>query len=402
MLNIEEIRRQFPLLTGDSPVIYFDSGATSLKPQPVIDRVCRYMSRYPVSVHRGMHHLSEEAGRLFEEARTVTAGFIGAESPEQVIFTGNATMSINLTARSLKRLVSPTRRRILIFSSEHHSNIIPWMNLREEGFLPEIIPVDPMGRISIQNLGNHLNDRTALVAMAGVTNVLGIINPWEEACGMAHDAGALFLLDWAQGAGRIPLNVSLKGPDFVAFSAHKMFGPTGVGVLYGKPGLIEKMQALAPGGGTVEDVTPEGYTISPIPRHLEGGTPPIAGVIGLGAAVEWIESAGLENIARHEEELLEYGVKRLSSIPGVTLYGPDETRHRTGIIALNLEGWHCLEVCSMLDRSGRICLRGGMLCASLQVRALCPDGVIRISFGPYNTAGEIDRLGEILEEMTAL
>jgi cysteine desulfurase/selenocysteine lyase len=401
MLDPHEIRRQFPILSGNQPVIHLDSAAATLKPLPVIEAVRDCLERCPAGVHRGSHFLSRQATRLFEEAREAVRRLINAPDASQVIFTPNTTASIATVAASLKKLSpDPRRRKILIPLSEHHSNILPWRALEREGFVTAFIGLTPGGRIDVEDFAANIDSGTALVAAAAVTNVLGIVNPFPLLCQEAHRHGALFLLDAAQAAGRMPIDVQEADVDFLAFSGQKLFAPPGAGVLYGRKELLEQMSPLCPGGGTVRDVTRDGHTFEDLPRRLEGGTPDSPAVTGLGAAVKFLEQTGIENVMAHERALLAFALERLAAVRGITLYGPAGVDGRAGIVALNVKGWHCDEVCRVLDKKAQIAVRGGMHCAQPMSSLLHPDGVVRVSLAPYNTRDEIETLTGVLNELS--
>lgn len=399
-LNVEKIRNDFPCLAGNPPLIYFDGGATSLKPSPVIEEVCAYYRNYCANIHRGLYHNSLESSRKYEETRLKTARFIGAESEREIVFTSNTTMSVNIAAMNLPRITKdPSRKKILLPLSEHHANILPWMRLREQGFRVEFINLTPDDRLDMEDYERKLTPDTAIVSAACASNVSGVMNPLSLMARMAHRAGALFMIDGAQGAAHLPMNVKEMEIDLGAFSGHKMYAPPGVGFLYARMEILEKMEPLLLGGGIVEKVTTEGYKLTAFPGRMEAGTPDIAGVIGLGAAIDYLENIGMENIRLHETALLKYALDKMPRVRGITLYGPEGIEDRIGIVSFNMDGWDSSDLPLVLDRKGNIAVRSGMHCAEPYVGWLCSKGVIRVSFSLFNDEWEIDRMVEILEDL---
>lgn len=401
MYDVDGIRKRFPPLTREKPFIYLDSAATGLKPHNVIRAVRRYLCEGGLSVHRSLCAAAINTTTAFEDVRRKMSVFIGAPSPENIIFTPNATFAISLVARNLSRLAGKTQRRILVPLSEHHSNMLPWMALQNEGFRLEMIPLGKDGTVDFKRFLSMLKNDVALVAAATVTNVTGAVNPIYDMCCEAKNAGALFLADNAQGFPRSETSVKRADLDFMAFSGHKAFAPPGAGVLYGKSCHLEKMEPLCPGGGVVNLVEHNRYTLLSPPWSLEGGTPDTAAVIGLGAALDFILETGIENIRQHEDRLTARCMENLKYIDGISLYGPEDPEKRRGIVSFSLKGWDAAEVCRVLDKNFRICVRGGLLCAMPQVELLNPAGVVRASFGPYSNEQEIDILTEALKEMQA-
>lgn len=401
-LDIDQIRKDFPSINGKRALIYFDSAATSLKPACVIKEVNRYLSCYGANIHRGLYYNSHKSTKEFEISRNKTAEFIGALSEKEIIFTPNTTASINIAAKNLKRLVSQERREILVPLAEHHSNILPWMKLKEEGFTVKFVSSTSQGVIDLKDYNSKLSSSTAIAVSALVSNVTGIINPVEKMAKAARKAGALFLVDAAQAAARIPIDVHNPSVDFLAFSAHKMYALPGVGVLYARKDILQKMEPVFIGGGSVENVWETGFAEREPPYNFEGGTPDIPAVIAIGTAMDYILKLGLHNIMEHEKMLLTYTLQLMSEIEGITLYGPKDTSFRTGIISFNLEGWDSSDLPLALDKIGNIAVRSGMLCAQPLVSLFSANGVNRISFSVFNTKGEIQRLCEVLSSLALL
>lgn len=402
MIDFEKMRDDFPILEkGD--LIYFDSAATSLKPRAVINAATRYLESESANVHRGVYRTGKECSRKYEASRADVARFINAPAPSQVIFTANTTASIGMVARSLSLIIQDTKRRkILIPISEHHSNILPWFTLRNQGYITEFIKLTSDFRVDMADYKKKLNTKTALVAVAGATNVIGNINPVDEMCSLAHKAGALFLVDGAQSVPHLPVDVEASDLDFLVFSGHKILAPPGVGVLYGKGQHLERLEPLTWGGGTASDVTIIGFTPEELPGRLEGGTPDIGSVIGLGEAVRYLEHIGMRAIGNYETELLEFALEKMGSIPGITVYGPKETAGAIAIVSFSLKGWSSSELPMILDKTASIAVRSGNHCAAPLVAALTNDGAVRASLAFYNTKDEIEQMTQTLTELARL
>jgi cysteine desulfurase/selenocysteine lyase len=387
---MKNIRGDFPILKQG--IIYLDSAATSQKPQAVIDAMNHFYAHEYATVHRGVYSLSANATQKYNQVREKIAQFINAERVDEIVFTKGTTDSINLVAQTY-----PIGKgdEIIISEMEHHSNIVPWQMLCERtGAILKIIPVNDRAELDLEIYQSLLNSRTKLVSIAHVANSTGTINPIETIIKMAHAHGAKVLIDAAQSAAHLPIDVQRLDADFLAFSGHKMFGPTGIGVLYGKYEFLEKMPPLQGGGDMIELVTLEKTTYAKPPLRFEAGTPSIAQVMGLGAAVDYIEQIGLENIAAIEHQLLEYATAKLLEIPDLRIIGTAE--RKAGIISFCVEGVHHLDLAVFLDLEG-IAIRSGHHCAQPLMKRFCVPGTNRISFAPFNTFEEIDTLVSALQ-----
>ncbi len=392
--SIDEIRAEFPILTREvngRPLAYLDNGATAQKPLAVLEALDDFNRHSNSNVHRGVHTLSEESTRLYEGARERIAAHLGAERRE-VIFTRNVTGAINLVARAWGAANVAAGDRIVVTEMEHHSNIVPWHLLaREVGAELDWVAVDDDGRLDMESYAAALEKEPKIVAVAHVSNVLGTINPIEQISAMAHDAGALVLVDGAQSAPKLPLDMAELGADFYGFTGHKTYGPTGVGVLWGRRELLDAMGPYEGGGSMIHKVTKDEITWASVPARFEAGTPPIAEAVGLGAAIEWIDELGLEAIHEHEAELTGYAIERLSEVPGLRLFGPEAGADRAGILSFDIEGVHAHDVSEILDRHG-VAVRAGHHCAQVLMERLGVSATTRASFGVYNTREEVDRL----------
>jgi cysteine desulfurase/selenocysteine lyase len=391
---IDEIRDEFPILSRrvhDLEIAYLDNGATAQKPRAVIEALDRYWRRENANVHRGVYTLSEEATALYERARHTVARHIGAE-PREVIFTGNATAGINLVANSWGRANLEPGDRVLLTELEHHSNIVPWYLIaRERGAELDWAPLTDEGRLDLDAFRSLLERGPKLVGVAHVSNVLGTINPVAEIARLAHDAGAVVLVDGAQAAPKLELDVGEIGADFYAFTGHKAYGPTGVGVLRGRSDLLEAMGPFMGGGSMIRTVRRDEITWADLPARFEAGTPPIGEAIGLAAAIEWLEEIGLDAVHARDAELATYALRRLSEVPGLRVFGPPAGEDRGGIVSFELEGIHPHDVSEILDRHA-VCVRAGHHCAQVLMERLGVAATTRASFGVYNTHEEIDRL----------
>jgi cysteine desulfurase / selenocysteine lyase len=392
--SIDEIRAEFPILSRpvhDRPLAYLDNGATAQKPVAVLEALDRFNRRSNANVHRGVHTLSEEATRLYEAARKTVAQHLGADRRE-VVFTRNVTGAINLVASAWGRANVGAGDRIAITEMEHHSNIVPWYLLaRQVGAELDWVPVDGEGRLDLEALGAALERGPKLLAVAHVSNVLGTINPIAEISRMAHDAGALVLVDGAQAAPKLPLEMAETGADFYGFTGHKAYGPTGIGVLWGRGELLDAMPPYEGGGSMIQKVTRDEITWASVPARFEAGTPPIAEAVGLAAAIEWMQDLGMEAIHAHEAELTEYALQRLDEVPGLRVFGPPAGEDRSGIVSFELEGVHPHDVSEILDRHA-VAVRAGHHCAQVLMERLGVAATTRASLAVYNTRDEIDRL----------
>ena len=395
-LDIEAIRKDFPVLQrtvrNDKPLVYLDSGATSQKPRQVLDAVRDAYELHNAAAHRGTHLLGEEATDLYEGARAKVAAFLHARAGE-VVFTKNATEAINLVAFTHTSSVGPGDE-ILITEMEHHANLVPWQQLCERtGATLRWLDVTPDGRLDLDELNRKLTGRTKLVAVAHQSNVTGTVNPVAEIAAAAHARGALVLADAAQSVPHKPVDVAALGVDFLAFSAHKMLGPYGVGVLFGRAELLDAMPPFLTGGSMIEIVRMEGSTFLPPPQRFEPGVPFIAEAAGLGAAIDYLTGLGMANVAAHEESLTAYALDVLGAIGGVRILGPRTTRDRGGTVAFEVEGIHPHDVGQVLDELG-IAVRTGHHCAWPLHRALGVQSSTRATFYVYNTHAEIDALAD--------
>ena len=390
-LDIKNIRAQFPALHQEvhgCPLIYFDNGATSQKPQMVIDAITHYYNKENSNIHRGVHFLSQQATDKYEVAREAVRRFINAGSIEETIITRGTTESINLVASCLSRWLFKEGDEIIISAIEHHSNIVPWqMACEQSGAVLKVIPVLDSGELDMDAYRNLLNDKTKLLAVNHISNALGTINPIEEMIPLAQAKGALVLIDGAQATPHTTVDVQALNCDFYCFSAHKMYGPTGVGVLYGKKAILEKMPPYHGGGEMIKEVKFEGSTYNDLPFKFEGGTPNIAGGIGLEACIRFIEEIGIENIAAQEAELLAYATEKLKEVGGIRFVG--EAKNKAGLVSFLIEGIHPYDAGTILDKLG-IAIRTGHHCAQPVMDRFDIPGTIRASFAVYNTKEEID------------
>ena len=399
-LNIDALRADFPILATQVhgvPLVYLDNAATTQAPLQVIQSLVNVYQRQYANVHRGIHWLSEQSTDLYEEARELIRAFINAPSPEQVIFTHGATEGINLVARSWGDANVRAGDEILLTEMEHHSNLVPWQQLAERcGAALRYVPITDEGLLDLEAFERLLNPRTRIVAVAAVSNVLGTINPLEIIVRQAHAAGALVLVDAAQSAPHLPVDVQALDADFLAFSGHKMLGPSGVGVLYGRRELLESMPPFLGGGSMIRRVKLAGFEPADLPAKFEAGTPAIIAAIGLGAAIAYLNRVGLAAIHEHERQLTRRAHEVLEAVGGVRFLGPSP-EHKAGIVSFTLQGIHAHDVAQILDRAG-IAIRAGHHCTMPLHKRLGIVASNRASFYLYNTPAEIDRLGEALGE----
>lgn len=401
--DVDVVRADFPILHqphhDDVPLVYLDNAATSQKPASVIEAMDRYYREYNANVHRGIHRLSEEATAAYEGARAKIRRFINARSKREIVFTRGTTEGINLVAQTWGRANLQAGDVVLSTQMEHHSNIVPWQLLAaEKGIRLRYVPVLPDGTLDMDAFAAILRDEPVrLVTVMHVSNVLGTINPIAEMARQAHDAGALMLVDAAQSVPHLPIDVQALDADFLVFSGHKMLGPTGCGVLYGKYALLDAMPPWLGGGDMIASVTLDGSTWNELPYKFEAGTPPIAEFIGLGCAVEYLTALGLERIRQHECALGAYAAGRLAELPGVTLYGPD-TQHKGAVATFTVQGIHTHDVAQLLDEQG-IAVRVGHHCAMPLHQCLGIPASVRASFSLYNTFAEVDALVDGLQRV---
>lgn len=398
MMNVKELRQLFPILdqqVNGKPLVYLDSAATSQKPLPVIEAIDNYYRQYNSNVHRGVHTLGTKATDAYEGAREKVRRFIGAASTEEIIFTRGTTTAINLVAASYGRANVREGDEIVITYMEHHSNIIPWQQVaKQTGATLKYIPLQPDGTIRLEDVEQTVTPNTKIVAIMYVSNVLGTINPVKEIAQIAHKNGAVVVVDGAQSTPHMKVDVQDIDCDFYAFSGHKMCGPTGIGVLYGKKHLLEQMEPVEFGGEMIDFVGLYESTWKELPWKFEGGTPIIAGAIGLGAAIDFLEQVGLDHIAEHEHRLAQYALEQLATIDGLTIYGPKE---RAGLVTFNIDGVHPHDVATVLDAEG-IAVRAGHHCAQPLMKWLNVTATARASFYLYNTEEEIDALVSALKK----
>ncbi|MCP3912370.1 MAG: SufS family cysteine desulfurase [Actinomycetia bacterium] len=401
-LDVAAIRADFPILArrvNDTRLVYLDSAATSQKPRCVIDAMERYYSETNANVHRGAHTLAAEASEAMESARRQVARFIKAPEAEEVIFTKNATEALNLVAHSWGGTNLGPGDAVVLSHLEHHSNIVPWQILAaEKGFEIRWLPVGDDGHLDLSHLPILL-DGAKLLAVTAMSNVTGALTPVDQMVAAAHDAGALAVIDACQSVPHLATDVAASGADFVAFSGHKMLGPTGVGVLWGRRDLLDAMPPFLGGGSMIENVTTEGFTTAPLPAKFEAGTPPIAEIVGLGAAVEYLERLGMGNVRRHEIELTAYALRALESRFGdeITVHGPSEPSERGGVFSFALGEVHPHDISQVLDQHG-VAVRAGHHCAKPLMEVLGIGATARASVYVYNDEADIDQLIDGLAE----
>ncbi len=403
-LDIQKIKADFPTLKrkvrSNLDLIYLDSAATSQKPNEVLEAMDHYYRHSNANIHRGIHTLAEEATAQYEGARQRIAKFIHAAHSREIVFTRNTTESINLVANSWGRSTLQAGDMIVLTEMEHHSNLVPWQLLASQiGFKLEFIPVDATGVLDLDVYRQLLEQAPKLVAFTHMSNVLGTINPAKEMIAAAHQAGALVLLDGAQSVPHLPVDVQELDADFLAFSGHKMCGPTGIGVLYGKEELLDRMPPFLGGGDMIKKVYLRSFTPNDLPHKFEAGTPAIAEVIGLGAAVDYLNAVGMEQIALHEQEIMHYGAKQLAKVPGLRVYGSAE--QKGAVFSFTVEGVHPHDVSQVLDDLG-IAVRAGHHCAMPLHEKYGLPATTRASFYLYNTLDEVNKLAEGLLHVNKL
>lgn len=392
MIDVQAIRGDFPVLdqtVNGRPLVYLDSAATAQKPRAVIEAVRRYYEHDNANVHRAIHALGERATIKYEEARQKVARFINAPETETVIFVKNATEAINLVAYGWAWHNLTSGDEILLSPIEHHSNLVPWqLAAKATGARLRFFNVTEDGRIRTDNLDDVITERTKLVAVTHASNVLGTIVPVQEIAAVAKQKGAVVVVDGAQSTPHMPVDVQALGCDFFALSGHKMMAPTGIGVLWGRRELLEKMEPFLGGGDMINSVSLEDAKWADLPYKFEAGTPNIAGVIGLGAAIDYLNELGMENVLKHEQHIVKYAMKRLREVPGVTIYGPEE---RAGLVTFNVDGIHPHDLATILNEQG-IAIRAGHHCAQPVMQWLGVPATARASFYIYNNEEDVDRL----------
>ncbi|WP_376781301.1 cysteine desulfurase [Lactococcus taiwanensis] len=397
MLEIEKLREDFPILNqkvNDEPLVYLDNAATTQKPLTVLSAINDFYQQDNANVHRGVHTLAERATADYEATREKVRAFINAQSTKEILFTRGTTTSLNWVAQFAGQILTPADE-VIITIMEHHSNIVPWQEIAQRtGATLKFVYLKD-GALDWTDLNEKISTKTKFVSVAHVSNVLGCINPIKEIAALAHAHGAYVVVDGAQSVPHMAVDVQELDVDFFAFSGHKMMGPTGIGVLYGKEELLQRFEPVEFGGEMIDFVYESHSTWTELPWKFEAGTPNITGAIGLGAAIDYINSIGIENIQQHERELVEYLLPKLKEIPGLTLYGPAEPPQRAGVIAFNLQGLHPHDLATALDMEG-IAVRAGHHCAQPLLHDLKVAATARASFYLYNTKADCDKLIEAL------
>ncbi|MCC5809526.1 MAG: cysteine desulfurase [Ectothiorhodospiraceae bacterium] len=402
-MDVEAVRREFPILRQEingHPLVYLDNGASAQKPEAVIEAEARCYREYYANIHRGVHHLSQRSTAAFEEVRGKVRGLLNAPSEKEIIFTRGATESMNLVAYSYLRPRLQPGDEILITAMEHHSNIVPWQILCDQtGARLVVVPISDQGEISLDDVAERLSERTRLVSVVHVSNALGTINPVRGVVELAQARGVPVMLDGAQAVPHMPVDVQALGCDFYAFSGHKLYGPTGTGVLWGRYELLESMSPWQGGGDMIRSVSFEKTEFADPPARFEAGTPNIAGVIGLGAAIDWFQALDPAAVAAHEADLLHYAAERLGAIPGLRLIGT--ARERAGVISFVMDDAHPHDIGTILDGYG-VAVRAGHHCAQPVMQRYGIPATARASFGVYNTRSEVDKLVEAIGKVREL
>ncbi|WET05019.1 cysteine desulfurase [Flavobacterium sp. YJ01] len=398
MLDIQKIRADFPILSqtvNGKPLVYFDNGATSQKPQVVIDAEVKYYQEINANIHRGVHTLSQLATDAYEISRGKVKDHINAKHAHEVLFTSGTTHGINLVANGFGSILKPGDE-VVVSSLEHHSNIVPWQMLCEKtGAVLKVIPIDDNGELIIAEFDKLLSDKTKIVTVNHISNALGVINPIKYIIDKAHSVGAAVLIDGAQAVPHLKPDVQELDCDFYAFSGHKMCGPTGTGILYGKEAWLNKLPPYQGGGEMIKEVTFEKTTYADLPHKFEAGTPNIAGGIVLGTAIDYLNEIGFDKIHEYENELLEHATKRLNEIEGIRIYG--NTKNKASVVSFNIDGIHPYDAGSIIDKLG-IAVRTGHHCAQPIMNFFCIPGTIRASFSFYNTKEEIDAMVDAVKK----
>jgi cysteine desulfurase/selenocysteine lyase len=398
-LDPYRVREDFPILTQvdrQPSLVYLDNAATTQKPTAVIDAISRYYREDNANVHRGIYELSRRATAAFENARRTVARFIGAPSEDEVLFTRGTTEGLNLIAASWGGEFLQPGDEILLTEQEHHSNLVPWQLVaRRTGAVLKYLSIDDEGRLRLDELDHLLSPRTRVVSFSHVSNALGTVNPVREVADRARAAGALVVVDGAQGAPHLPVDVTELGCDFYAFSGHKLCGPSGIGVLWGKREVLDAMPPYQGGGEMIEEVCPQSSTWAPIPHKFEAGTPDMAGAVGLAAALDYLTALGPDAILAHERDLAGYALERLNEIPEIRIFGPRALEERSGVVSFNLASAHPHDVATILDTEG-VAVRAGHHCAQLVMKRYQVPATNRASFYVYNTREDVDRLVEAL------
>lgn len=400
MYDIESIRKDFPILSRtvyDRPLVYLDNAATTQKPREVVEAIVNEYYSVNANVHRGVHFLSQQATELHEQARERVARFVGARSSHEIIFTRGTTESLNLVASSFGEACMKAGDEVILSTMEHHSNIVPWQMLRDrKGIVIKVIPINEAGELDLKAYEELFTPRTRLVSVTHVSNVLGTVNPVKELTAVAHAHDVPILVDGAQSVPHFPVDVTNIGCDFLTFSGHKVYGPTGIGVLYGREDWLDRLPPYQGGGEMIAHVTFAQTTYEQLPYKFEAGTPDYVGSNALAVALDHVSRLGMEHIAAHERELTAYAMERLGAIPGLRVYG--QAREKDAVVAFNIEGIHHLDMGTLLDRLG-IAVRTGHHCAQPLMERYGVEGMVRASFGLYNTLQEIDTLAEGIERI---
>lgn len=400
MYRPEEIRKDFPILSREvygRPLVYLDNAATTQKPRCVVEAIMDEYYSVNANVHRGVHFLSQQATDLHEAAREHVRSFLNARSTGEILFTRGTTEGLNLVAHSFGEAFLSEGDEVILTVMEHHSDIVPWQILRErKGIVLKVVPVDDTGRLDMEEYERLFTPRTKLVCTAHVSNVLGTVNPVRKMAKIAHSNGAFILVDAAQSVPHTRVDVQETDCDFLTFSGHKIYGPTGIGVLYGKEALLDSMPPYQGGGEMISRVTFEKTTYERLPYKFEAGTPDYVGSHALSVALDYVEKTGMENIAAHEHDLLQYATERMTHIPGLKIYG--ETADKGAVISFNIDGIHPMDLGTLLDRLG-IAIRTGHHCAQPLMQRFGVEGMARASFALYNTLSEVDAFADGLERI---
>ena len=400
--DVEKIRQDFPILSkkiNNKPLVYFDNAATSQTPICVIDCIKDYYEQYNSNIHRGVHSLSDEATSAYEDARNKVKDHFNIKYSEEVIFTSGTTHSINIVSNGFSKILTKDDE-IIVSGLEHHSNIVPWqMMIKSSGVKLKVIPLMENGELDMDEFANILSHKTKIVFLNHVSNALGLINPIEKIINMSHEKGAFVLIDGAQSAAHFKIDLQKLNVDFFTASAHKLCGPTGVGFLYGKKELLQRIEPLMGGGEMISDVTFSKTTYADLPHKFEAGTPNISGVIAFGRALDYLNEIGLEKIENYENDLLDYANSKLKQIEGLKIYG--ESKNKTSVISFNIEGIHSYDIGALLDKFG-IAVRTGQHCAQPVMDHFGVDGTVRASFSFINTFQEIDEFFEALKKVKSM
>jgi len=402
-LDVARVRADFPILATSmrgKPLVYLDTAASAQKPRAVLDAIRDFYERHYANIHRGVYELSEVATRMHDDAREKVRCLLGAADAREIVFTRNATESINLVAHSFGRSVLGEGDEVLVTTLEHHANLVPWQQLcLEKRARLRVAPINDAGELLMDAFESLLSERTRIVAASHVSNALGTVNPVHEIVSLAHERGIPVLLDGAQAVPRFPVDVAEIGCDFYAFSGHKLYGPTGIGALYARRELLEEMPPWMTGGDMIESVSFEKTTFAASPHKFEAGTPDLAGAVGLAAAIDYLQTLGLEAIAAHEEELLAYGTRLLREIPELRLVGT--ATRKTGVLSFVVDGIHPHDVGTILDQQG-VAIRAGHHCAQPLMERLQVPATARASLGLYNNHDDLERLAEAIREAIRL